>query len=260
MGHIHLPVIPRTRKWRDVVELLAGDAAPEDVVTLSAIAAEKDFARAASNPLFVEAVRLLLGIPHAARSSIFAVELQRLGLDVADGPELFDILTAVSKRIEDHGRALGGRDDFGELSTRALLSTLSDRIGTGIPSLFGSTPADVQIAARSLSWKNGIADLTRAYFGHLIARSLGYWLDRTLSAQIGSSNAIDVAADRSEFDVALQQYVWEATRMIREFAPGWYGKRIHEDGGISSAQAAAFAAVAFKKITEELRIKRGADV
>lgn len=238
---------------------LTGGGSDQEIVTAAAIAAERDFSRAASNPVFVEAVRLLLAIPHAARSDDFVGELRKLDLAVGDQPEMFDILASVSVRLETEVRRAGGKDDFADLTSRALLSSLSDRIAASVPALLGSSPDDVRIAARSLSWRNGISDLTRAFFGNLMARSLGYWLDRTLSARIGSGRRFATVADRSAFDLALDQYVWEATRIIREFAPGWYGKRLHEDGTITPEKAAAFAHVAFKKINEELRLKRTTD-
>jgi hypothetical protein len=89
--------------------------------------------------------------------------------------------------------------------------------------------------------------------------TLSSWLDRTLASQTGPGRRMSDAGARSAFDLALGQYTHEATRIIREFAPGWYGKRLHESGRIDSHQAAAFGAVAMKKITEELRRKRNAD-
>ena len=47
--------------------------------------------------------------------------------------------------------------------------------------------------------------------------------------------------------------------MIREFSGGWYWKTLQRRGTHRNVRAAAFAAVAFKKIIEELREKRGAD-
>ena len=71
MGHIHLGVLPRTKKWREVVDLLAAGFPDEQVVAASAIASERDFANAVHDPVFVEAVRLLALIPQAARSDDF---------------------------------------------------------------------------------------------------------------------------------------------------------------------------------------------
>jgi len=259
MGHIHLGVLPQTKKWREVVQLLEDRAADQSVFAASAIAAERDLAAAAGNPVFVEAVRLLLMVPFAARSEDFGAALRELDLQVANRPGLLDIIAATSDRLDAVARASRTRTDFGELAGRALIATLSDQIGGALPGLFETTADDVRIEARRLSRPQGIGGLTRAFFGRLLSDTLSSWLDRTLASQTGSGRRLADAGARSAFDLALRQYTHEATRIIREFAPGWYGKRLHETGRIEGHQAAAFAAVAMKKITEELRRKRGAD-
>jgi len=260
MGHIHLGVLPKTKKWRDVVDLLTGGAADSAVISASALAAERDLAAAADSPVFVEALRILMAIPHAARSDDFWRALRDAGLDIPDSPGLLDILTAASARLDWAARGSGVRSDFGELSGRALVSTLSVQIGDALPGLFDATAADVQAAARRLSWSRGIADLTRGFFGRLVADSLSYWLDRTLALQVGRDQRFADASARSAFDEALAQYASEATRIIQEFAGGWYGKTLHRSGRIATNDATVFGAVAFKKITEELKQKRRADV
>ncbi|MCQ0972057.1 hypothetical protein MLD63_16685 [Paracoccus sp. TK19116] len=259
MGHIHLQVLPGSLKWRQVVDLLGSEAANETVFAASAIAAEGDLARAADDPVFVEAVRLLLMIPFSARSDDFGLALRDCDLSVGSTPDLFEICAGASERLDDIARAASRRTDFGELAGRALIGTLNDQIGAALPGLFEATDRDVQIEAQRLSRPNGIAALSRAFFGRLLSDSLSYWLDRTLAMQTGTGRRLPDVGARSAFDVALQTYTQEATRIIQEFAPGWYGKRLYEDGRIESPQAAAFAAVAMKKITEELRRKRDAD-
>ena len=259
MGHIHLGVLPQSRKWRDVVSLLSGGAADAEVLAATAIAAERDLEQASNDPVFVEAVRLLLLVPYAARSEKFAEALRKLGLDVGAEPDVLDITAAAGARLDDVARATNRGSDFGELAGRALIATLGTQIGDRLPGLFDMAPGDVRIAVRDLSSPKGIADLTRGYFGRLLSDCLASWLDRKLSTEIGPGKRFERTTDRSSFDLALAQYSSESTRIIREFAPGWYGKRLYEDGTITSERAAAFGAVCFKKISEELRRKRDAD-
>jgi len=259
MGHIHLGVLPQSRKWRDVVELLADGSVAEDVLAASARAAEGDMIRAATSPVLVEAVRLLLMIPCAAREDDFGAGLRNIGLSVGSDPTLLEIVVASSQALDGVGRTTNERSDLGELAGRALVATLSDHIGDTLPGLFEAIPADVKLAARQLSWRRGIAELSRSFFSRLLADTLSSWLDRTLSAQVGEGRRFHDARDRRAFDLALSQYTREATAIIQEFAPGWYGKRLHEDGWISTAQSTVFTAVSFKKIIEELKRKRGAD-
>ena len=256
MGHNTLGVIPATRTWRAVVDLLGSASATESVIAASAKAAEKDMLHASHDPVFVEAVRLLLSIPHAARSDDFAAALRSAGLVVPDRPELFDIVAATTKSLDEAASRSASRTDLGELAARALTSTVTDMIGGSAQSLFGTSAAEIQAVARKYSWSKGIAELSRKFFGSLVGTSLSYWLDRTLADHVGPGKRFANVADRHSFDVALDSYSVESSRIIKEFSGGWYGKTLHTHGRIGTAQAAQFGAVCLKKITQELQRKR----
>ncbi|WP_157966313.1 hypothetical protein [Oceanibium sediminis] len=255
MGHIHLGVLPNTIRWRQVVELLTEHAPTEEVIAASAVAVERDLQSAPDDPIFVESVRLLGMIPQAARGEQFGKTLRTLGLVVGDTPDLIEITSAAGAYLDRFAREHHARSDFGELSRRALLGTLNGQIGDQLPGLFEATPSDVRNVARKLSGSAQFSRLARAYFTRLLSETMASWLSRTLSTHVGSDHRFHGGGDRARFDTALNQYATEATRIISEFAGGWYGKTIFRDGEISAARAAAFGAIAFKKITEELRRK-----
>lgn len=259
MGHNTLGVIPATRTWRVVVNLLRSSAATEDVIAASANAAEKDLLRATDDPVFVEAVRLLLCIPLAARSDDFGDALRKVGIGVQDSPELFDVISGAIERLDDVARHSRSRSDLGELAARALNATLTRVVGDALPTLFGTSPADLQATVRTMSRSNNIAVLMRSFFGSLVSQSLSYWLDRTLATQVGPGLRFATSAERHVFDNNLDGFTGEASRIIKEFSGGWYGKTLHVRGGFDSHAAAEFGAVALKKIVQELRRRNDRD-
>lgn len=259
MGHIHLGVLPRSKKWRDVVVLLEGDTATDSVIAASARAAERDLLDAARDPVFVEAVRLLLSIPLAARSADFGDALRAIDLRIKGEVDLFALVSSAMNRLDKVGREHGKRSDLGELAARALARTLSDCIGGALPGLFDVTSADIQATTRKLSYSLGIAFLSRSFFGDLVGTTLTYWLDRVVAQHVGAGKRFVNVAERSAFDVDLRQYCSEATRIIQEFSGGWYGKVLHEKGVISTHDATVFGAVALKKISAELQTRRDSD-
>ena len=252
MGHVRLGVLPGTSSWKTVTSHLDDGRTETEIVAASAKAASQDLLRAAEDPVFVEVVRLLLAIPVAARNENFGAELRRNHLNIRDAPELFDILLAVTERLDVVRQSERAKSDFGELAGRALSKTLTTMIGDALPGLFGATAADVQIAARNLSWSRSVSEYSRAFFGSLLTETLSYWLDRTLSTQVGDGLRFKDMTARSAFDVALSQYAAEATRIIKEFSGGWYGKTLHREGYFSQKNAAVFGAVALKKVVAEL--------
>lgn len=254
MGHIHLPQLPRTRAWSDVVALLDGGATDDAVISMAATAAEKELREATNDPVFVEAVRLLAAVPHAARSADFGLALKGLGLAVPKEPVFLDLLIAIGQGL-DQQAVHHGRSDFGELARRSLAGALSVELGDRARTLFGSDHRDLQIQAARLSRPPEFARLARRFFGQLTGRALASWLDRVLSTRIGPEARFGDVTDRTAFDQALAQYCAEATRIIREFAAGWYAKTLWRDGEVTAKHAAAFGHVAMKKIGEELRRK-----
>ncbi|WP_378758989.1 hypothetical protein [Microbaculum marinum] len=210
--------------------------------------------------MFVEAVRLLLNIPLAARSEDFGQALRDIGLTVGNRPELLDLVASAAERLDTVRRETRSRSDLGEIAARALTRTLSSSMGDTLPSLFGATPDDVQAVARRMSWSKGISGFTREFFGSLVSGTLSYWLDRTLAVQIGEGRRFPSATARNAFDSELDRFSSEATRIIQEFSSGWYGKTLHGKGGFGTGDAATFGAVALKKTVSELRARGAKDV
>ncbi len=256
MGHTTLGVLPRTRYWKEVAELLAGPLPNQTIFAASAQAAERDLLRATDDPVFIEAVRLLLTIPAAARAEDFGDALRAQNIPVPNRPELLDLVTAATRRLDEIRAVKGSRSDLGELAARALSETLSTSIGDALPGLFEASPEDVQVAARKLSWNKSVAEYARSFFGSLVTGTLAYWLDRTLDREIGEGCRFADMGARSLFQSELEQFSWESSRIIREFSGGWYGKTLHRDGGFNTLEASRFGHVALKKIVDDLRTRQ----
>jgi hypothetical protein len=172
------------------------------------------------------------------------------------GPTCWISRAAATRRLDQVRGAPGGRSDLGELAARALSATLTASIGDALPGLFDATPDDVRDAVRKLSWNKSVAEYTRSFFSSLVTGALSYWLDRTLDREIGDGHRFANVAARHAFQSELEQFSWESSRIIREFAGGWYGKTLHRDGGFSTPEAARFGHVALKKIVDDLRTRQ----
>lgn len=259
MGHIHLGAIPRTKPWNEVVGLLEVGADVEEVAEASARAAERALLSASVDPVFVEAVRLLISIPIAARSKDFGDALRRLDLDVGTGPGFLDVMLSASRHLDRLSEKIGARTDFTDLASRALSKALTDCIGGDLPGLFSPTADDVRLSFEKFSRGSGMSVLCQRFFSALVGSSLSYWLDRVLPGAIGDGRRFQTIADKAGFDRALDFHVSEATRIIQEFSSGWVGKTFYTKGSISPADARDFGHVCLRKVVEELRAKRGKD-
>ncbi len=260
MGHVRLGTLPRTKKWGQVVSLIAGGADVERIAAASADAAEHSLERASRDEGLAHAFWLLTQIPLAARQSNYSEKLRELGLAGLSGePTLFEIVAALTRAVDGHIRERGKRTDLGEMAQLAASETIASLAGRELPSLFGPTATDVQQALAKLGTSDQFSIVARDFFSRLTRRSLDYFLSRELSKHVGPNKRFAAISDHSDFNAALDRHCREASRIIKEFSGGWYGKTLHQEKQISRDEARKFAHVAFKKLRAELRKRRDAD-
>ena len=145
------------------------------------------------------------GIPQAARQSNFSERLWELGLTgLPSKPTLFEIVAAFTRAVDDHLRECGKRTDLGEMAQLAASETLASLAGRELPSLFGTTPSDVQQALAKLGTSNRFSIVAREFFSRLTNRSLGYFLSRELSKQVGPNKRFASIGDHSGFNAELE--------------------------------------------------------
>ena len=259
MGHVRLGTLPKTQRWNQVVRLIAG--APK----LSGLLPEAPRRRkVGSNEHrttkdLAHAFWLLTQIPQAART-----EISRN--DCANWVSTFRASQRFWK-LSPHSRArstatfvnAGKRTDLGEMAQLAGSETLTSLVGRELPSLFGPTAADVRLAVAKLGTSDRFSILARDFFSRLTSRSLGYFLSRELSKHVGPNKRFASVGEHSEFNAALDLHCREASRIIKEFSGGWYGKTLQQEKAITQDAARGFAHVAFKKLRAELRQRRDAD-
>jgi hypothetical protein len=260
MGHIRLGSLPKTQKWNQVVRLIDSGADVERIAAASADAAEHGLDRASQDEGLAYAFWLLTQIPQAARHPNFSERLWELGFTgLSSKPTLFEIVAAFTRAVDGHVRERGKRTDLGEMAQHAASETLASLAGRELPSLFGPTASDVQQALAKLGTSDRFSIVARDFFSRLTSRSLNYFLSRELSKHVGPNKRFAAIGDHSDFNVALDLHCREASRIIKEFSGGWYGKTLLQEKQISRDDARKFAHVAFKKLRTELRKRRDAD-
>ena len=259
MGHVRLGILPRSRKWRQVVEELRLGSEINVVAASAADAAEAALHGASNDPAFLHAFWLLTQVPLAARGPDFLQDLQRLGVQVPDPPSLMDLVAGISSAIDRYAREQGGRTDLGEMAQMAAVESLAALVGPNLPSLFEPNPGEVQRSIARFAGGDRFSALAREFFARLTQRSLDYYLSREFSNHIGAGERFRDDRARSQFDDALDRHCREASRIIEAFAGGWYGKNVYQDDGLTPDSIRRFAPVAFKKIRAELRKRRDAE-
>ncbi|WP_050927606.1 hypothetical protein [Aestuariivita boseongensis] len=258
MGHIRLGTLPQSKKWREVVALLNSDAPLEQIAQAAADASERDLKRASDDPVFQHVSNLLVTLPLQARSPSFLEFVAGLGLSEENLTSVTGLLAGLNSSIDAQAYELGRASDAGDIAKAALLETLSVQLNDRLPSLFDPTPAEVRRALAGFSSGPGFAVLARDFFARLTYRSLDYYLSRELANHTGAGKRFASDAERVAFQQALRQHAFEASRIVQEFAGGWYGKTVWNEQSLDQDAINKFTRYAFTKMRRELGRRRAA--
>lgn len=251
MGHIRLGNLPKTHRWIQVISLLGGAEGSANVVAATLEAARKGLENANKDPALVHSFWLLTQIPIAARKDNFSEELRKIGLSVPDKPTLTDIISAFSTEVDEHVNKQGGRTDFGEIAQLALTESLTALGSERTQSLFETKPEDVQKGLAGFATTKEFGILARDSFSRLIRRYLIYFISMEISNLVGGGQRFSNIDEHTEFLNAVEVHCRQASRIVEEFAGGWFSKANYE-GGITPEKVSRFLFVALKKIREEL--------
>jgi hypothetical protein len=256
MGHIRLGSLPQSKRWRAVVDLLKGDSDLAAIADAAAHASEADLKRSTSDPLFQFVSALLVQLPLWARAPGYDSALRDIGADPDAVGSVTGLLTEISGAIDAEAFRSGRTSDAGELAKTALLESLSVQLQARVPSLFDPTAQEVRTALGSLAQGKNFALLARDFFARLTYRSLDYYLSRELALHTGAGKRFASDADRVAFQSDLAQHTYEASRIVEEFAAGWYGKTVWQKQQLDQEAINRFTAYAFKKLRDELGRRR----
>ena len=130
MGHIRLGKLPRTKKWREVVGLIAAGADVSQVADATLNAAEDAFEYVNINEDegFNQAAWIMVQLGVASKADDPIQHLKDQGIDLAGQTSMVGIQAAISDAMDNHLEKHGGQSDLGEISQRALIEAVSERI------------------------------------------------------------------------------------------------------------------------------------
>jgi hypothetical protein len=166
------------------------------------------------------------------------------------------LLSEIGSAIDRNAFDLGQSSDLGALAHSALLETLSTKLRDNLPSLFQPEPAEIRRALGQFSGGHRFAELARDFFARLTYKSLDYYLGRELANHTGSDARFPSDGDRVAFEHALFQHTFETSKIVEEFAGGWYGKTVWKEQNLTPETINKFTQYAFKKLRSELGRRR----
>lgn len=260
MGHSRIGTLPATRRWKEVVQLIADGADVGKVAEATLKAAEKAFATVEKDAGFREAVNLLVELGLAGGKPDPAAHLAAAGIAIPESTSVVEVALAVGEALDQRVKATRNGQTFGELASKALVSAITSHLQDRLHGLFTPTREDVAGALKDLGKKKEFGDLIRNFMAKLTNEALGFFLSKTLATHVGEGQRFATMNQMAQFEDAMRTHCEEASVIVQEFAGDWFSKHRFEEGGkISRESAEGFGWVAMKKMRAELAVRAKTD-
>lgn len=252
MGHIRLGELPRTRKWRDVLALVADGAPPPHEVVSAVTRAADDRLRALEHdPGLSYLYWLLARVTWLSRKDDFVAALQSEGIRLPQQVSGLTFLAALGNLAATEVRRRATPTLISELAVRSFKEALTKAVHDQANTLFGTALVDIRAAFKAASTPREFARLTRDFFATFIAGFVEFVVSKESSRHVGWTRGFRDPSALAAFQENLNRYCYEATRILEDFSGGWYSKH-NWTGDIDEQQASRFVAYAITKIRSEI--------
>jgi hypothetical protein len=249
MGHTIIDRLPRTQRWRVVVDLLAmPELRVTDVAGATNHAARSRLLELRTDPSLTYCFWLLVRLASAARDGDFLDGVERLGIRAQRDDTVHQFIARIADRTRTELNVWPESGPFGELASLALRQALRDTVGVHGRSLFGTPLDDLTQAFHRHSSAVQFGDLARRFFGDFIARTLRFYIDRALPGAAGGGG-LATLGDTTAFAEALDLHARQAAKAVEKYAADWYS--LHnwtQLGAIGREDTARFVAHALEKL------------
>jgi len=252
MGHMRIGVLPKTRKWKQVIGLLNSKESPASDIAAETARAAADFLKDTRfDPSLAFSYWLLTQITYRAKQDDYVSALKNIDLDISKVDNFFDFVGRVADFSRSQIKKRGELFPLSDFAQLALREVLTESIGAESKSIFGASLEDVKRACQKYSSPTQFSRLARLYFSKVFTRGLRFLIDKEAANSVGAGRRFDSISDLSEFNVALETYCYQSAKIVEKFAEGWYSKR-NWQGEISEKDARGFVAIAVDKFESEI--------
>jgi hypothetical protein len=254
MGHRRVGVLPKTQRWRDLVDQLetfSGDEAQLERIVTTTLAGVRDrFLRVESAPSVFESFKYLVAFAVASGTDEPAAFMAESGFVAPMSDTPLGLARALARFIE----GTADSPEYASIARASACDALSRwyrATAPETPSLFADDAGHF-VGWRQLSSGAGFCELSRFYFSGLTDRYLRYFLDRE------ASRSISTLFERDSFDRQLAsrvedvaRHAFETAKITQSFAAGWFNKNART-GVPTDQQIRGFLSLAFGKMRAEL--------
>lgn len=258
MGHERIGFLPRSKRWREVVEAIADSPTnyPLEVSRLAdnTLRNVSDRFRRLHKDWGVQAAfgyLVSLATSHLPQGSGMASP--KTTLEENPSP------ARIAKNLNDWVNQHATSREYAELACRAAADTIAKwtRAHSKQQLLFDESSSAARVWSETANGR-GFSEMARTFFSHFTERYLRYFLEREASAKLPSVEA------RQRFNESLHKHVdqvskhaFETSKITQSFAAGWFNNHARASRP-TNREIEGFLAMAFNKVHEELERESGA--
>jgi len=259
MGHERGNTLPKSKRWRELVQQIAASTSSEESISRIAQATLRNvrsrFTRMRHDPGVAAAFTFLVTLATSNARPDPARVLSEAGILPPEEPTPVGLLRALKQWAARSARS----PEYAEIADRAAGDAMARWYAA-----HRATDALLEFAREPYeSWRgtatgSGFCRLARLFFAALTERYLNYFVEREASA------ALPTLHGRDAFKAALHEHVeevsnhaFETARITESFAAGWFVKHAQARSP-SPDEVDGFLSLAFGKMQEELLLEEGA--
>jgi len=255
VGHIRLGVLPKYPKWKVVISLLDDQQSTASQVADKVLDNSRGVLQSESAQDSVSyCVWLMAQLTLASRTEKFADALATLGIAATTNTSVTEFLALTARVASRQLGRLTPQSAINSIANHALRETLTRTIGASATTLFGANLSDAQVALKQYSTDKQFSNLLHVFFTAFLSRTLRYVLDKEIANHLGPSRRFGSVTDLEQFEMALEGFAGQTSRIVDTFSGGWYSKKMWQRGAISEVDARGFAHVALNKLSADLSL------
>ena len=254
MGHERIGYLPKSKKWRDIVDEVANFTASSETIAQIANQTTKNvinrYENIEADKGVLAAFKFLILLSKSALQKDSSNFLATQGIYL---PTNFNLL-GLSKSIREFIHSNTESNEYSSFANHALIETISqwskeNKIQQQIQFDTNNNSFDEW---RSAADGSGFCELSRMFFSNFTDNYLRYFLEREASAKINN------LFDRDTFNKKLDEHVkevskhaFETAKITQSFSAGWYNKYA-KDEIPSNEKIKDFVSFCFKKLNSEI--------
>lgn len=254
MGHERLGLLPKTKRWTELVDLISSYSSEsnvnvEDVARKTLGNVQQQIARLDADTGIKSTFYFLVYLSYAAKSPDPLAFLESIGITLSNKPSHLQIMRALDKWIAPHTDS----QEYVALARQAAFDTICtwhQKNNATQLSLFETN--EFSQVWENASTGSGFCEVARIYFSKFTERYLNYFLERE------ASSVIPNVAERNHFKKNMSSYIedvslhaFEIAKITQSYAAGWFNKHA-KDQCPSTRTIDDFLSYASKKIRSEI--------